>query len=53
MTDTLGLAIGSLMAIALFVYTFWPENAFAASGKRRASTTLKSAKSSSTRICAT
>ena len=30
MTDTLGLAIGSLMAIALFVYTFWPENAFAA-----------------------
>ena len=30
MSDTLGLAIGSLMAIALFVYTFWPENAFAA-----------------------
>ena len=30
MTDTLGLAIGSLMAIGLFVYTFWPENAFAA-----------------------
>jgi len=30
MTDTLGLAAGSLMAIALFVYTFWPENAFAA-----------------------
>jgi hypothetical protein len=30
MTDTLGLATGSLMAIALFVYTFWPENAFAA-----------------------
>jgi hypothetical protein len=30
MTDTLGLAIGSVMAIALFVYTFWPENAFAA-----------------------
>jgi hypothetical protein len=30
MTDTLGLAIGSLMAIALFVYTFWPENTFAA-----------------------
>ena len=29
MTDTLGLAIGSLMAIALFVYTFWPENVFA------------------------
>jgi hypothetical protein len=30
MTDTFGLATGSLMAIALFVYTFWPENAFAA-----------------------
>jgi outer membrane protein TolC len=30
MTDTFGLAVGSLMAIALFVYTFWPENAFAA-----------------------
>jgi len=30
MTDTFGLAAGSLMAIALFVYTFWPENAFAA-----------------------
>ena len=30
MTDTFGLAVGSLMAIALFMYTFWPENAFAA-----------------------
>lgn len=30
MTDTFGLAVGSLMAIALFVYTFWPENSFAA-----------------------
>lgn len=30
MTDTFGLAAGSLMAIALFMYTFWPENAFAA-----------------------
>jgi hypothetical protein len=29
MTDTFGLAVGSLMAIVLFVYTFWPENAFA------------------------
>jgi hypothetical protein len=29
MTDTLGLALGCLMAISLFLYTFWPENAFA------------------------
>jgi outer membrane protein TolC len=29
MTETLGLALGCLMAIALFLYTFWPENAFA------------------------
>lgn len=29
MTETLGLALGCLMAIALFFYTFWPENAFA------------------------
>ena len=29
MTETLGLALGCLMAITLFLYTFWPENAFA------------------------
>jgi len=29
MSDTLGLALGCLMAIGLFFYTFWPENAFA------------------------
>ena len=29
MSDTLGLALGCLMAIGLFLYTFWPENAFA------------------------
>jgi hypothetical protein len=29
MTETLGLALGCLMAIGLFLYTFWPENAFA------------------------
>ncbi|HTM16481.1 MAG TPA: hypothetical protein VL135_06240 [Terracidiphilus sp.] len=29
MSDTLGLALGCLMAITLFLYTFWPENAFA------------------------
>jgi hypothetical protein len=29
MTETLGLALGCLMAISLFLYTFWPENAFA------------------------
>jgi hypothetical protein len=29
MTETLGLALGCFMAIALFLYTFWPENAFA------------------------
>lgn len=29
MSETLGLALGCLMAIALFLYTFWPENAFA------------------------
>jgi hypothetical protein len=29
MNDTLGLVTGLVMAVALFVYTFWPENAFA------------------------
>ena len=29
MSETLGLALGCLMAILLFLYTFWPENAFA------------------------
>jgi predicted nuclease with TOPRIM domain len=29
MTDSLGLIAGALMALALFVYTFWPENVFA------------------------
>ena len=29
MSETLGLALGCLMAIMLFLYTFWPENAFA------------------------
>ncbi len=29
MSETLGLAMGAIMAIALVFYTFWPENAFA------------------------
>ncbi len=29
MTETQGFIAGSLMALALFVYTFWPENVFA------------------------
>ena len=29
MTDTQGMIAGLLMAFALFIYTFWPENAFA------------------------
>ena len=29
MTSTTGLIFGLLLLIALFVYTFWPENAFA------------------------
>ena len=29
MTPTLGLIFSGLLAIALFVYTFWPENVFA------------------------
>jgi hypothetical protein len=29
MSETLGLALGCLMAIILFLYTFWPENVFA------------------------
>ncbi|HEY1577696.1 MAG TPA: hypothetical protein VGF82_11570 [Terracidiphilus sp.] len=29
MSETLGLALGCLMAMVLFLYTFWPENAFA------------------------
>jgi hypothetical protein len=29
MTQTMGLVAGLLLAVALFVYTFWPENLFA------------------------
>ena len=29
MNETQGLLAGVLLAVALFVYTFWPENAFA------------------------
>ena len=29
MTDTMGLLLGSILLIALFLYTFWPENSFA------------------------
>jgi hypothetical protein len=29
MTEAQGLLAGLLLAVALFVYTFWPENAFA------------------------
>jgi hypothetical protein len=30
MTPTLGLIAGAVLLIVLFLYTFWPENAFAA-----------------------
>ena len=29
MTPTLGLIMGAVLLIALFLFTFWPENAFA------------------------
>ena len=29
MSETLGLALGCLLAMVLFLYTFWPENGFA------------------------
>jgi len=29
MTETQGMIAGALLALALFVYTFWPENVFA------------------------
>ena len=29
MSETMGLALGCLLAMMLFLYTFWPENAFA------------------------
>jgi len=29
MTESMGLLLGCIMALALIVYTFWPENAFA------------------------
>jgi hypothetical protein len=29
MTESLGLICGALLALALVVYTFWPENVFA------------------------
>jgi hypothetical protein len=29
MSESMGLVCGALLALVLFVYTFWPENAFA------------------------
>lgn len=29
MTDTQGLLMGAILLVALFLYTFWPENGFA------------------------
>ena len=29
MTETQGFVAGLMMAVALFIYTFWPENVFA------------------------
>ena len=29
MSNSLGLIAGALLALALFIYTFWPENVFA------------------------
>ena len=29
MTESMGIICGSVLALALFVYTFWPENVFA------------------------
>lgn len=29
MTDTMGLLLGAILMIVLFLYTFWPENGFA------------------------
>jgi len=29
MTESMGTILGGLLAIGLFVYTFWPENVFA------------------------
>ncbi|UWZ83544.1 hypothetical protein [Occallatibacter riparius] len=29
MTQTMGLLMGCILLIALFLYTFWPENGFA------------------------
>ncbi|HEY3707065.1 MAG TPA: hypothetical protein VGL22_18540 [Terracidiphilus sp.] len=29
MTESMGLLLGCILALALIVYTFWPENSFA------------------------
>jgi hypothetical protein len=29
MSETMGLLLGCVLAMVLFLYTFWPENAFA------------------------
>jgi hypothetical protein len=34
MTETQGFIAGVLLLIALLVYTFWPENAFASQGDK-------------------
>lgn len=34
MTETQGLVAGLILLVALFLYTFWPENAFASQKKK-------------------
>lgn len=34
MTEAQGLLAGLLLAVALFIYTFWPENAFASQSEK-------------------
>jgi hypothetical protein len=34
MTQSMGTICGAVMALALFVYTFWPENVFASQRQR-------------------
>jgi len=34
MTESQGLLAGVMLAIALFIYTFWPENVFASQSEK-------------------
>ena len=52
MTESQGMIAGALLALALFVYTFWPENVFASQREKTRLDYLLERKEQLTKTCA-